>query len=86
MSPDVIATDEIGRKEDVVAIEEVINAGVAIMATVHGLDLNDVKKRPTIRKMIKRGYFNRYVILGFSSGIGSIEGIIEGHGFKNILQ
>lgn len=85
MSPDIIATDEIGKKEDVIAIEEVINAGVAIMATVHGLDLNDVKKRPTIRKMINRGYFNRYIILGFSSGIGSIEGIIKGDSLKKIF-
>ena len=44
MSPDIIATDEIGRNEDAIAIEEAINAGVAVIATVHGLNVEDVKK------------------------------------------
>lgn len=54
MSPDLIATDEIGKNEDALAIEEVINAGVAIIATVHGSSLEEIKKRPTIRKLINR--------------------------------
>ena len=84
MSPDIIATDEIGRNEDAIAIEEAINAGVAVIATVHGLNVEDVKKRPTIRKLINRGFFHRYIVIGFSSGVGSIEAIIDNKTNKNL--
>ena len=36
MSPAVVATDELGRAEDVCAVREALNAGVSILATVHG--------------------------------------------------
>lgn len=86
MSPDLIATDEIGRPEDVVAIEEAINAGVTIVATVHGKDIDDIKKRPNMNRIIRHGFFNRYIILGFSRGVGSIEDIIDGASFKSVLS
>jgi len=86
MSPDIIATDEIGRTEDVKAIEEIVNAGVFIITTVHGNDIEDVRKRPAIRKLINSGFFKRYVILGFSSGVGSLEKVIDGESFKNIYE
>jgi len=84
MSPDVIATDEIGSKEDVEAIEEAINAGVSIMATVHGKDLEDIQKRPSIRELISSNFFEIYIILGFSRGVGSVEAILEGKSFKSL--
>ncbi len=86
MSPDIIATDEIGRNEDVIAIEEAINTGVAIITTAHGSDLDDIRRRPTIKKLINKGFFDRYIILGTSSGVGSIEAILEGDNFKNIYK
>ena len=82
---DIIATDEIGRNEDVTAIEEAINAGVTIITTVHGLDFDDMK-RPTIRKLINRGLFDRYIILGTSSGVGSVEAILESKSLKNLIE
>lgn len=86
MSPDIIATDEIGRNEDVTAIEEAINTGVTIITTVHGSDLDDVRKRPAIKKLIKRGFFDRYIILGTSYGVGSIEAILESNSLKNMIE
>lgn len=86
MSPEIIATDEIGRIEDVKAIEEAVNAGVSVITTVHGTDLEDIKKRPTIHKLINGGFFKRYVILGFSSGVGSLEMVIDGENFKTIYE
>lgn len=79
MSPEVIAMDEIGRVEDVKAIEEASHAGVSIIATVHGTCLEEIKKRPAINDLISRGFFERYVFLGFSSGVGSLEKIISGN-------
>ena len=44
MSPDIIATDEVGRHEDVLAPQEAINAGVTIIATAHGNNLEEIMR------------------------------------------
>lgn len=36
LSPDIIAVDEIGTKEDVVAIKTALNCGINVFATIHG--------------------------------------------------
>lgn len=86
MSPDLIATDEIGRNEDALAIEEAINAGVAIITTVHGFDLDDIRKRPAIRRLIDRYFFDRYIILSKKNGVGNIEAILESTTGNNMLK
>lgn len=85
MSPDLIATDEIGRNEDVLAIEEAINAGVAILTTAHGSDLDEIKKRPAIRKLVDRHFFDRYIILSKKMGVGKIEAVLESTTGRNLL-
>lgn len=45
MAPKIIAVDEIGGKEDVLALMNAIYCGVKIIATIHGDCLEDVKKR-----------------------------------------
>lgn len=86
MSPEIIATDEIGRPEDVEALEEAINAGVKLLTTAHGTDLEDLKRRPTIRRLIENQFFDRYLILGFSNGIGTLEKVVEGKDFRIIYD
>ncbi|MFW5962041.1 MAG: stage III sporulation protein AA [bacterium] len=63
MAPQVIAVDEIGRKKDVEAIKEATNAGVKIIATVHGDSLESVKIRPNIQDLIQECFFQKYIIL-----------------------
>lgn len=77
MSPDVIIADEIGRPEDAVAIQEALNAGVTIMTSAHGADLTDISRRPTLSRVIGQGLFQRYVVLGRSKGVGTVEGIFD---------
>lgn len=79
MSPDVIIADEIGRPEDATAIQEALNAGVAIMTSAHGANLSDIARRPTLSRMIGQGMFQRYVVLGRSNGVGTIEAIFDDH-------
>ena len=43
MSPQVIAVDEIGSREDIEAINYVISCGCKLIATVHGSSIEDVK-------------------------------------------
>ncbi len=77
MSPDVIIADEIGRLDDVYAVQEALNAGVSLITSVHGANLTDISRRPTISRMIGQGMFQRYVLLGRSRGVGTLEGIFN---------
>lgn len=86
MAPQVIATDEIGSREDVAALEEVFNAGVKIIVTVHGSSLAELANRPTLNYLINSKIIERYVLLGRSGTIGAAEEIYEGKTFKPLLH
>jgi stage III sporulation protein AA len=84
MAPGVIAADEIGRREDVDALEEVLNAGVKILITAHGASLADLAVRPVLTRIIHAKMIERYVILGRSRGVGTIEDIIDGRSMRSM--
>lgn len=77
LSPAVLVTDEIGRKEDIDAIEECIRAGVSIISSVHALDLEEVMQKPTLKHLLSSGAFNYLVFLSRRRGPGSIEKIVR---------
>ena len=80
MSPVVVAVDEIGSREDIEAIEYVINAGCSILATVHGNSIEDIRNKPVLRKLVEERIFERYVVLNNKGGIGHIERIFDAQG------
>jgi stage III sporulation protein AA len=80
MSPEVLVVDEIGSAEDAAAIQEALHAGIRVIATAHGRDIEDVKQRPLLRSMIANQVFNRYVVLGNSQGKGTIEHVYDASG------
>ena len=86
MSPQVIATDEIGRGEDVAAVEEVLNAGIKLITSVHGADAEDISRRPVLRKIMNLKLFERLIILSRSEGVGTLETVVEGRSGKNLFQ
>lgn len=77
LSPEVVATDEIGRTEDSAAIFEALAAGVKVVATAHARDVNDAARRPGIGRIIGEGYFERAVVLSRRFGPGTVEGVFE---------
>lgn len=77
MSPDVIAVDEIGQRQDIEAIEYVINCGCKLIATVHGSSIDDVKLKPVLGKLVKEKIFERYIILNNRGRIGNVEEIYD---------
>lgn len=77
MSPALVATDELGRAEDVCAVREALNAGVSILATVHGRDVHEVLQRPYVGELVQHKYFDRYVLLSDRPTVGTIEKIID---------
>ncbi|HHY60518.1 MAG TPA: stage III sporulation protein AA [Clostridia bacterium] len=78
MSPQVIAVDELGRKEDIDALLEMLNAGVSVIATVHGSSASELQQRPHLGSLIKDRVFERLVILSRRLGPGTIEKIYRG--------
>ncbi len=85
MSPKIIAVDELGRTDDVNAILEIINAGVTILATVHGYGFHELRERPVMGDLIRKKVFERYVVLSQRLGPGTIEAILDETGSqKNI--
>ncbi|MCC2253486.1 stage III sporulation protein AA [Ruminococcus sp. CLA-AA-H200] len=80
MAPQVIAVDEIGTSEDIHAIEYAMQCGCKLIASVHGLDMNEAKNRPVLGELIRRRMFERYVVLGNGSHPGEIRGIYDERG------
>ncbi|HYE84205.1 MAG TPA: stage III sporulation protein AA [Clostridia bacterium] len=77
MSPEIIATDEIGRREDADAIIDAVNAGVKVVTTIHGSSIGDFLKKQDLSR-IQRGVFERYVVLSRRNGVGTIEAVLDG--------
>jgi len=86
MSPRIIVTDEIGRMEDIYAIEEALNAGVKMITTAHGSGLEDLARRPVLKEIMKSGIFERYIVLGNSLGVGTVEAILDGTTRLNLIE
>lgn len=80
MSPDVLIVDEIGRQEDAVSIHEALHAGIRLMATAHGTDLQDIRSRPILRQLMEEQIFDRYVVLRRQQGTGTTFSVFDTHG------
>ena len=80
MSPQVIAVDEIGTSEDIHAVEYAMQCGCKLIASVHGLDMEEAKKKPVLGELIRRRMFERYVVLGNGEHPGEIRGIYDERG------
>lgn len=78
MAPEVVAVDEIGKSEECMALREMLNAGVAILCTVHGKDEKECLRRPVLKEMLEEGLFERILILSHRHGPCTIEGILDG--------
>ena len=78
MAPQIIAVDELGKQEEREALEEALNAGVTVIATVHAASLSDLDRRPVVRELVAQRVFERIVILGRSRGPGTIETVWDG--------
>jgi stage III sporulation protein AA len=80
MSPQVIVTDELGRQEDAYAIMEALTAGISVITTIHGKNLEDIWHRPYVGELIQNKYFERHIILGNLPSPGTVEVILDNQG------
>lgn len=80
MSPQVIAVDEIGSREELEAIDYVIGCGCKLIATVHGSSIEDIRSKPILSELVKKKLFERYIILSNLMEIGHLEEIYDTDG------
>ena len=68
MSPQVIAVDEVGGREDMESLRMAAACGSRIVATVHGSSLQDVQRREGMELLLQEGLFERFVVLRREKG------------------
>ncbi|MNP75065.1 hypothetical protein D3C76_1720500 [compost metagenome] len=73
MGISIVATDEIGQKNDLEAIKHAALSGVKLIFTMHGKSMEDVQKKDGMKSLIDEGFFENIVILSNSNGPGTIE-------------
>lgn len=64
MSPAVLAVDELGSKEEIRALRMAASCGVSLVATIHGMDMQDVQGKPEMGALLSEGIFTCMLLLG----------------------
>lgn len=80
MAPQVLAVDEIGKQEDIEAMETALFCGCRLLATVHGSSLEDIWSKPLFRRLMEAQVFERYVILYHGERTGMVRQILNERG------
>ena len=75
MAPDIIATDEIGTKEEINAIYNASKTGVKMLFTIHGETKEDLIQNEEYSSLLKNGNFKNLIILDNKKGPGNIKEI-----------
>lgn len=78
LSPGVIITDEIGRKEDLEAVFECLNAGVNVITSIHARSIEELQNRPLIKDVLRMGAFQNLIVLSRRNGPGTLEKVVRG--------
>lgn len=68
MNPQMIAMDEVTKEADLQAVQQISGCGVGILATAHGRDLEEIRKRSAYRIMLQQGIFRRCMQIENVSG------------------
>ena len=63
MSPEVIAVDELGNKEDFEAIHRAMQCGVMILGTIHGSSWEEFLQKPHFEELQRDGMIQRVIFL-----------------------
>ena len=69
MNPQLIAMDEITRREDLDTVMQIVGCGVGIIASAHAQNLEEMRRRPLYRALLESGAFRRAVVIE-GSGTG----------------
>ncbi|MBQ8151027.1 MAG: Flp pilus assembly complex ATPase component TadA [Clostridia bacterium] len=76
MSPDVLVTDELGTATDAQAALDCLSAGVAVLSTLHGRQVQPPPTRGVLAQLTLHRAFDRYVLLD-EKQVGVIAGVYD---------
>lgn len=77
LSPQVIVCDEIGSKDEVYAVEQSLNAGVCVIASIHAGSMEELKRRSQAVSLLRTGAFAVTAMLRGSGKPGEISEICK---------
>ena len=80
MAPDVVAVDELGDREDTIALEQVLKCGCSVLATVHGGSYEELSRKRFLQPLLQAGAFRRYLVLKHCDGTFFVEQVRDGDG------
>lgn len=67
MSPQILAVDELGGKEDCLAVEEALHCGCRILGTMHARDAQELQQKMYLSEWLVKGFFGRFVLLALGN-------------------
>lgn len=73
LNPQVLCCDEIGNPQECEILCQQANAGVVVLATLHGADYAQVTARPAVGKLIRDGVFGYLCFLRREQGVRKAE-------------
>lgn len=68
MSPEILALDEIGEKEDIEAVQYAIKCGVTILATIHAGSIDELLRKPYMSELLCQGGFEKLIFMQKEDG------------------
>ena len=77
MRPDVIITDEIATKEDIIMVKLATRSGVSVIASVHAGNIDEIRIKPDFCDLVTDKVFDRYVVLGIKDSAGTVLGVYD---------
>lgn len=80
LSPEVLATDEIGCLGELEAINEAVNSGVTLVCTAHGASREEICERLFFKKLLEQNVIKRVVVLSAKLGRSTAEMVTDGNG------
>jgi stage III sporulation protein AA len=63
MGPQCIAVDEITQQEDCLALEQAVGCGTTLLATIHGGNVSDLRRRPVYRTLLDAKLFDAAIVM-----------------------
>ncbi len=63
MSPRILAVDELGSREDCLAVEEALHCGCRILGTMHVGSMGELREKMYFSQWLEREFFERFVFL-----------------------
>lgn len=68
MNPQIIAVDEITVREDLRAISQAAGCGVALLATIHAVNREELARKPLFARLLEMRVFQRIVTITVENG------------------